>query len=85
VRLHQCRVEGQDHLPCPADHASFDAAQDSVVFLGCKGKLLAHIQLPIHQYPQVIFVRAVLNSFIPQLVLIVGAAVTQMQELCTLI
>jgi len=26
VRSHQCRAEGQDHLPRPAGHASFDAA-----------------------------------------------------------
>jgi len=46
VRPHQCR---QDHLSHPADHASFDAAQDMVGFLASEDILLAHIQLAIHQ------------------------------------
>ena len=50
IRSHQCRVEGQNHLPQPADHDSFGAAQDTVGFLGCKGTLLAHVQLAILQY-----------------------------------
>ena len=37
---HKDRVEGDNHLPDPAD-PSFDAAQDAVV-LGCKHTLLAH-------------------------------------------
>ena len=49
-----------------------------VGFLGCEGTLLAHVQLPIHQYPQC---RAVLNPFIPQLVLAVRVALTQVQDL----
>ena len=32
--------------------------------LGCEGTLLAHVQPPIHQYPQVFFGRAALNPFI---------------------
>jgi len=40
----QCRVERQDDLTHPADHISFDAAQDTVGFLGCEGTVLAHIQ-----------------------------------------
>jgi len=52
-RPHQCRLEGQDHLPWPAVHTSFDAAQDMAGFLGCESILLAHVQLAIHQYPQV--------------------------------
>jgi len=55
VSTHQRRVEEQDHLPWRAGHASFVAAQDMVRFLGCKGTLLAHVQLTIHQYPQVFF------------------------------
>ena len=74
------RAEGQDHLPQPAGHASFDADQDPVGLLGCEGTFLAHIQLTIHQYPQVLLGRAVLHPFILQLVLIVGAAVTQVQN-----
>jgi len=74
VRPHQNRVEGQDHLLCPAGHTSFDAAQGTVRFLGCKGKLLVHVQLPIHQHFHILFSRAVLNLFIPQLVLVVEVA-----------
>jgi len=43
--------------------------------------LVAHVQLFIHQYPQVLLVRAALNHFIPQPVLIPGVAPTQMQGL----
>ncbi|KAK4814100.1 hypothetical protein QYF61_008195 [Mycteria americana] len=66
VRSHQSRVEGQNHLPRPAGHASFDAAQDTVGLLGCERTLLAHVQLFVHQYPQVLFRRAALNHIIPQ-------------------
>ena len=41
---HQSRVERQNHLPRPAGHASFYAAQDTVVFLGCESTLPAHVQ-----------------------------------------
>jgi len=37
LRSHQSRVERQDHFPQPADHASFDAAQDTVGFHGSHG------------------------------------------------
>ncbi|KAK4823365.1 hypothetical protein QYF61_001713 [Mycteria americana] len=70
VRSHQSRVEGQNHLPRPAGHTSFDAAQDKVGRLGCKRTLPAHVQLFIHQYPQVLFRRAALDHIIPQPVLI---------------
>ncbi|KAK4810951.1 hypothetical protein QYF61_013359 [Mycteria americana] len=81
VGSHQSRVGGQNHLPRPAGHASFDAAQDTIGFLGCEYTLLAHVQLFIHQYPQVLLCRAVLNPFIPQSVLIMGIALTQVQAL----
>jgi len=42
---------------------------------------VAHFQLFIHQYPQVLLGRADLNPFIPQPVLIPGVAPTQMQDL----
>ncbi|KAK4824458.1 LOW QUALITY PROTEIN: hypothetical protein QYF61_015836 [Mycteria americana] len=77
VRSHQSRVEGQNHLPQPAGHASFDAAQDTVGLLGCQRTLLAHVQLFVHQYPQVLFRRAALDHIIPQPVLILGVALTQ--------
>ncbi|KAK4826191.1 hypothetical protein QYF61_006135 [Mycteria americana] len=75
------RVEGQNHLPQPTGHASLDAAQDMAGFLGCERTLPAHVQLFIHQYPQVLLHRAALNPFIPQPVLILGVAPTQVQDL----
>ncbi|PKU35584.1 nipped-bhypothetical protein [Limosa lapponica baueri] len=80
VGSHQCGVEGQNHLPLPAGHASSDAAQDAVRSLGCKWTLPAHVQLFIHQYPEVLLIRAALNPFIPQPVLILGIAPTQAQD-----
>ncbi|KAK4811561.1 hypothetical protein QYF61_016020, partial [Mycteria americana] len=44
----------------------FDAAQGMVGFLGRERTLSAHVQLFIHQYPQVFLCRAALNPFIPQ-------------------
>ena len=52
VGSHQCGAEGQNHLPRPAGHAAFDAAQDMVGLLGCERRLLACVQLFIHWYPQ---------------------------------
>ncbi|KAK4823325.1 LOW QUALITY PROTEIN: hypothetical protein QYF61_000927 [Mycteria americana] len=69
VRSHQSRAEAQNHLPRPAGHTSFDAAQDTVGLLGCERTLRTHVQLFIHQYPQVLFRRAALNHIIPQPVL----------------
>ncbi|KAK4833105.1 LOW QUALITY PROTEIN: hypothetical protein QYF61_027771 [Mycteria americana] len=77
VRSHQSRVEGQNHLPQPAGHAALDAAQDMVGLLGCKRTLLAHVQLFIHQCPQVLLCRAALNHIIPQPVLKLMIALTQ--------
>lgn len=52
-----------------------------VGYPGCKGSLLTHVQLPIHQHPQVFFCRAAFNPFISQLVLVMGIASTQVQDL----
>jgi len=76
VGFQQRGVEGQNPLPRPA---AFDAAQDMVGFLGCERTLEAYVQLFIHQYPQVVLLRAALNPFIPQPVLIAGVVLTQMQ------
>ena len=81
MESHQSGAEGQNPLPQPAGHTSFYAAQDTVGLLGCECTLSAHVQLFIHQYPQVRLPRASLNPFIPQLVLTVGVALTQVQDL----
>ncbi|KAK4806069.1 hypothetical protein QYF61_010278 [Mycteria americana] len=77
VGSHQSRVEGQNHLPRPYGHTSFDAAQDMVGLLGCERTLSAHVQLFVHQYPQVLFCRAALDHIIPQPVLKPRIAPTQ--------
>ena len=48
---HRSRVEGPNHLPRPAGHTAFDAAQDTVGFPGCKHTLLTHVQFFIHNVP----------------------------------
>ena len=45
VGSHKSRVEGENHLPQPAGHTSFHAAQDTVGFLGCKRTLPGHVEL----------------------------------------
>ncbi|KAK4827791.1 hypothetical protein QYF61_021744 [Mycteria americana] len=77
VGSHQSGTEGQNHLPRPAGHTAFDAAQDTAGLLGCECTLLAHVQLFVHQYPQVLFRRAALDRIIPQPVLKLRIAPTQ--------
>ena len=72
--------EGQNPLPQSAGHATFDAAQDMVGLLGCEHTWPAHVQVFIHQYPQVLLCRAALNPFIPPFVLIAGVASTHVQD-----
>jgi len=48
------KVEGDNHLPCPAGHLSLDAAHDTLGPPGCKHTMLAHGQLFVHQDPQVL-------------------------------
>ena len=81
VRSVQSRTAGQNHLPRPNGRASFYTAQDMAGLLGCERTLLAYVQLFIHQYPQVVLGRTPLNPFIPQLILILGVASTEMQDL----
>ncbi|KAK4828308.1 hypothetical protein QYF61_025320 [Mycteria americana] len=50
--------QGKVHLPQPAGNTPPDAAQDTISLLCCKGTLLAHVQLGVHQDPQVLFCEA---------------------------
>lgn len=50
---HESQAEGDNHLPCPAGHSYFDAAQDTAGLLGCKCTLLACVNLFVHHNPQV--------------------------------
>ncbi|KAK4828770.1 hypothetical protein QYF61_000795 [Mycteria americana] len=80
VGSHESGVEGENHLPRPAGHASFDAAQDTVGLLGCKRMLPGHVELLINQHPQVLLLRAALNPFSTQPVFVLGIAWTQVQD-----
>ena len=77
VGCHQSRAEGQNPLPWTAGHTAFDAAQDTIGLQVCEWTLVAHDQLFIHQYPQVLLDRAALNPFVPQPVMIPEVAPTQ--------
>ncbi|KAK4823520.1 hypothetical protein QYF61_003029 [Mycteria americana] len=81
VGPHESGVEGQNHLPQPVGHASSDAAQDIVGFLGCKHTLPGHVELLINQHTQVLLLRAALNPFSAQTVFVLGIAPTHVQDL----
>jgi len=75
------RAEGHNHLPPPAGHVSFGAAQDVVGFLGCKHTLLGHVALLVNQHPQVLLARAALNPCFTQPVFVLGLALIHVQDL----
>jgi len=50
MRPHQCRLQGQDYIPSPAQHTIPDTSQDAIGLLGHLGTLLAHILPTVHQY-----------------------------------
>ncbi|RMC06715.1 hypothetical protein DUI87_16159 [Hirundo rustica rustica] len=77
VGSHESRVEGHNLLPGPAGRAALDAAQDMFGFLG-KCTWLGHVQTLIHQHPQVLFRWPALDLSVPQPVLILEVALTQM-------
>ncbi|PKU48586.1 hypothetical protein llap_1122 [Limosa lapponica baueri] len=64
-----------------ADGMEYPLVQDAVGFLGCKHTLTAHVELLIHQHPQVLLLRDALNPFSAQPVVVLGIAVTQAQDL----
>ena len=75
------RAKGQNPLPCPAGHAAVDATQGTGGFLGCQRTLPAHVELLIHQYPQVLLLRAALEPLSAQPVLVFGITLTHVQDL----
>ncbi|KAK4805791.1 hypothetical protein QYF61_000397, partial [Mycteria americana] len=81
VRSHKSGVEGENHLPRPAGDASFDAAQDTVGFLGFRSTLPGYVELLITQCHQVLLLRAALNPFSAQPVSVLGIAPTHAQHL----
>ncbi|GAB0176555.1 hypothetical protein GRJ2_000120700 [Grus japonensis] len=52
-----------------------------VGFLGCKCALPAHVELLINQHPQVLLLRAALNTFSTQPVVVLGITPTHVQDL----
>ncbi|KAK4832292.1 hypothetical protein QYF61_021691 [Mycteria americana] len=58
-----------------------DVTLDTIGLLGCKCTLMAHLQFFILQYPQVLLLGTALNPFIPQPILILGVAPTQVHDL----
>ncbi|GAB0184583.1 cAMP-dependent protein kinase inhibitor alpha [Grus japonensis] len=52
-----------------------------VGFPGCKRTLPAHVELFIHQYPQVLLFRAAFNLFLAQSVAVLGIVPTHVQDL----
>ncbi|KAJ7404096.1 aminopeptidase O [Willisornis vidua] len=67
---HQSTLEVGNHLPQPAGHTCFDAAQGALGFVGCMQPLMSHVELLI----------TVLNPFPAQPVSMFGIALTQVQE-----
>ncbi|GAB0190507.1 hypothetical protein GRJ2_001516000 [Grus japonensis] len=80
VQPHQCRVQGDDHFPSPAGHTISDTSQDADGLPGYLGTLLAHIQLPTDQHPQVLFCQAAFQPLFPKPVALHGVVVTQVQD-----
>ncbi|KAK4827170.1 LOW QUALITY PROTEIN: hypothetical protein QYF61_015132 [Mycteria americana] len=80
VQPHQCQVQGHNHFPSPAGHTIPDTSQDAVGFLGPLGTLLAHIQLAVNQYPQVLFPWAAFQPLFPKPVALHGVVVLQVQD-----
>ncbi|KAK4831900.1 hypothetical protein QYF61_020047 [Mycteria americana] len=78
---HRSGADRENHLPQPADHASFDAAQDMVGFPGSERTLPGHVELFINQHPQVLLLRAGLNPFSAQPAFVLGIAPTHVQDL----
>ena len=60
---HKSGAEGDNHLPLRAGHLFLNAAQNTVGLPGRKRTMLAHVQLLVHQDPQVLLCRAALKEF----------------------
>ena len=78
---HKSKVEGQNHLPRPAGHASLDVTQNTAGLLGCRCTLPTDVESVINRHSQILNLRAVLNSFSAQIVSVLGIAPTQLQDL----
>ena len=79
MRLHQCRVRGQDDFPSPAHHTIPDTSQEAIGPLGHLDTLLAHIQ-PTVQEAKVPFCQAAFQLLLPKPPGLPGVVVTKMQD-----
>ena len=77
---HQGRVEWEENLSQPTDHRHSDTPQDAIGLLGHKGTVLAHGHPSVHQDPWVPFPYATLKQGSPQLILVSGVVLAQMQD-----
>ena len=75
------RAEREQPPSLPADYLSFDAAQDTVGFPGCKCTLLDHIQLSIRKDQQDFLLRPTFKENFSQSVHIPGITLIQVQNL----
>ncbi|KAJ7395241.1 hypothetical protein BTVI_157115 [Pitangus sulphuratus] len=66
VLPHLCQVQWKNHFPGPAGHTITDTRHDAIGLLGHLGTPLAHVQLPVNQYSQVLFHWAALQPLCPQ-------------------
>ena len=81
VQVHQCQVQGCDHLPAPVGHIVPDRSQDAVGLLGHLGTLLAHVQPAVDRLPKVLFSCAAFQPLLPKPAALHGVVVTQVQGL----
>jgi len=80
VGSHQGRERGQNILPQPAGHVSYDAVQDMVGLLDCEYTLLGCVEFLVNQQPQGLLLRVALNPFSAQPVFVLGIALTYLQD-----
>lgn len=78
VQSNKSRLE--IHILGSTGHSSFEV-QDTADFVGSEHALMSHIQLLMHQDPQVLLSRAAFNPLISQSLLILNIALAQAQNL----
>lgn len=78
--MEETGAEDQNHFSQPADQSAFEAAQDTVDFLGCECTLLPHVQLFIRENPQGLLHRASLNEVFSQAALMSRIALSLKQH-----
>ncbi|TRZ14386.1 hypothetical protein HGM15179_012677 [Zosterops borbonicus] len=80
VGCHKSRIESENPLSRVAGHFSFDAAQDTVGFLGHRCTLLSRIEPPIRERPQVFLPRANFDPFSTWPLLLLEVDLTHMLD-----